>query len=69
MIYQQLSKPKTTNSNLHKFSLFCVTLALADFTISAQALAKLTRVSLLVGKIMNGGVKIGIDCSSISVNV
>lgn len=54
MIYQQLSKPKTTNSNLHKFSLFCVTLALADFTISAQALAKLTRVSLLVGKIMNG---------------
>jgi hypothetical protein len=54
MISLQSSKPGTTNFNLHKFSLFCVTLALADFTISAQALAKLSRVSLLVGKIMNG---------------
>jgi hypothetical protein len=54
MISLQSLKPGTTNSNLHKFSLFCVTLALADFTISAQALAKLSRVSLLVGKIMNG---------------
>jgi len=47
-------KPETQHYNLHKFSLFCVTLALADFTISAQALAKLSRVSLLVGKVMNG---------------
>ena len=57
MISLQSSKPKTPHSNLHKFSLFCVTLALADFTISAKALAKLSRVSLLVGKIMNGEVE------------
>ena len=57
MISLQSSKREVTNFNLHKFSIFCVTLALADFTISAKALAKLSRVSLLVGKIMNGEVE------------
>jgi len=57
MISLQSSKPATPHFNLHKFSLFCVTLALADFTISAKALAKLSRVSLLVGKVMNGEVE------------
>lgn len=57
MISLQSSKPETSPLNLHKFSIFCVTLALADFTISAKALAKLSRVSLLVGKVMNGEVE------------
>ena len=54
MISLQSLKQETPPLNLHKFSVFCVTLALADFTISAKALAKLSRVSLLVGKVMNG---------------
>jgi hypothetical protein len=35
-------------------SLLIVTLALADFTISTQALVKMTGVSLLVRKLMDG---------------
>ena len=47
----------TYKNDLTKLSVLCVTLALADFTISAKALAKLSRVSLLVGKVMNGEVE------------
>lgn len=54
MIYQQSLKSETRPSDLYTFSLLCVTLALAECAVPAQALVKLTRVSSLVGKIMNG---------------
>lgn len=46
---QPLSK-----KDLTRLSLLIVTLALADFTISTQALVKMTGVSLLVRNIMDG---------------
>ena len=46
---QPLSK-----KDLTQLSLLIVTLALADFTISTQALVKMTGVSLLVRNIMDG---------------
>lgn len=43
-----------SQKDLTQMSLLIVTLALADFTISTQALVKMTGVSLLVRKLMNG---------------
>jgi hypothetical protein len=43
-----------SQTDLTQMSLLIVTLALADFTISTQALVKMTGVSLLVRKIMDG---------------
>ena len=43
-----------SQTDLTQMSLLIVTLALADFTISTQALVKMTGVSLLVRKLMDG---------------
>jgi hypothetical protein len=47
----------TYKNDLTKLSVLCVTLALADFTISALTPTKLLGFSLLVGKVMNGEIE------------
>jgi len=56
MTLTKLSKSEQplSQKDLTRLSLLIVTLALADFTISTQALVKMTGVSSLVRKLMDG---------------